>query len=87
MTHGTVSELYQDCPNEECYITTRVSFSCDPEYHLSGNEQVTCIGYGEWDQFIPICEGKLRSIDLVELYCINMLFARPEIKIINAGHM
>ena len=58
LTHGSVSPLYQDCPNEQCWVATQVSFSCDPEYHLSGNGQVRCVGYGEWDPAIPICEGK-----------------------------
>ena len=58
LANGTISHLSQNCPNGQCRVSTRASFSCNPEYHLTGNGQVTCAGYGEWNPAFPICEGK-----------------------------
>ena len=69
LTHGFISDissdLFPNCPNQECFLGTKISISCEPEYHLSGNEQVSCVGYGEWEPSFPICEGKPKCIALV----------------------
>ena len=63
LTGGTIS--FENCPDGLCYLTTRITFSCELGYHLSGNEQATCVGYGEWDPPVPTCEGKVKCTVLV----------------------
>ena len=58
LTHGSVSHLSKSCPDGECMLATEASVICEPEYHLSGSAQSICIGYGEWEPSLPICEGK-----------------------------
>ena len=61
LTNGSVTYLAPNCSNGECWINTQLSFSCEPEYHLFGRNQSTCVESLEWDPPIPTCKGKIHS--------------------------
>ncbi len=33
-----------------------ISYTCDPGYELEGHQNRTCLGSGQWDRPIPVCE-------------------------------
>ena len=63
LSQGSISTL-GNCPSGTCDIGTRVTFSCETGYALSGSSQSHCTGYDRWDPPVPTCEGKSESFTL-----------------------
>ena len=57
LSHGTPFPL-SNCSGGQCRTNDHMVFTCEPDYYLSGNGYITCVGYGEWDLPVPACEGK-----------------------------
>ena len=64
LAHGSIFHLSQNCPNGTCSTNTQATFTCEPEYYLSGYGIIGCIGYGEWNKPVPACGGKSGCISL-----------------------
>ena len=56
--HGHISYDLFDCSGETCNENTHAFFTCDSEYYLVRYGVIVCIGDGEWNLPVPICQGK-----------------------------
>ena len=63
LVHGTTFPL-STCSGGQCTTNDHIVFTCEPDYCLSGNGYITCVGYREWDLPVPTCEGKSESMYL-----------------------
>ena len=76
LVHGSVVHFSHNCPNGTCSTNTRATFKCESNNYLYGYGIITCLGYGEWDLPLPVCEGKSGCISLA----VNLVSVKGNIK-------